>query len=78
VTGQWNAAVRRELIKIYNARLGMGLVATVGARPGPPAMIRYRRLSHLQDDLVGGLLPGAPHPSHAAGPAGHRRQEGPQ
>lgn len=75
MTGYWNAATRRELIKVYNAYLGISLIATVSARPGQLATVPRRQDSHLPGDQADALLPGAPHPSHSTGHAGQRRKK---
>jgi hypothetical protein len=59
VTERWNAAKRHELTKIYNARLGIRITASVDARLRQLALIRRRRLSHVLDDVLDAALPPA-------------------
>ena len=59
MTERWDAAKRHELTKIYNARLGIRITASVDARLRQLALIRHRRLSHVLDDVLDAALPPA-------------------
>ena len=59
MTERWDAAKRHELTKIYNARLGIRITASVDARLRQLALIRRRRLSHVLDDVLDAALPPA-------------------
>ena len=76
VTERWDAAKRHELTKIYNARLGIRITASVDARLRQLALIRRRRLSHVLDDVLDAALTARRGPDRATGRAGQHRQQG--
>jgi len=60
VTERWDAAKRHELTKIYNARLGTRITASVDYRLRQQlALTHRRRLSHIPGDVLDAALPSA-------------------
>jgi len=59
VTERWDAAKRHELTKIYNARLGTRITASVDYRLRRLALIHHGRFSHVPGDVLDAALPPA-------------------